>query len=172
MRAAVIHAARYGLGRSRPCEERGAQHHGEEDEEETGHGHGEESLGSQRIGSRFLAAGDQDHDGEHEEHGDGARVHDDLGGGQELRAHLEEERGESGQVHHQEQRAVDRVPAQDHARRGGDGQHREDPESDLAGRRHEALRITGMGRSAGMGTREVGTPFGPAGSRDSSTSFV
>ncbi len=119
-----------------------------------------------------LPARNEHHDGEDEENGDGPRIDDDLGGGEELRAHLEKEGGESGEVHDKEEGAVDGVSLEDHAGGGGHRQRRENPEGDEPGRHDGVLRITGMGRSAGMGTGEVGTPLGPAGSRASRVSLV
>ena len=57
-------------------------------------GQGEHAHAAQRIRPRLLLAGDQDHDGEDEEHHDGAGVDDDLGEGQELRAERQIEGGD------------------------------------------------------------------------------
>ena len=57
-------------------------------------------------------AGVQQHDDEDEQHHDGAGVHDDLHGGDELRAQQQVQYRERAHHHDQRQRAVDGMPLQ------------------------------------------------------------
>src|SRR6267142_3609053 len=124
------HPARHGAGRGRPAEETRAQHHREDDQEQPAHRHGQPALGPEGIGAGLLLAGDEHHDGEHEEDGDGPGIDDDLGGGEELRAHLEKERAQGGEVHDEEEGAVDGVPPEDETDGRAHGEEGEDPEGD------------------------------------------
>src|SRR5882672_4399401 len=153
------------LGQGDHADEGREQEHREDDQQQPAHGHGQPALGPEGIGAGLLPAGDEHHDGEHEEDGDGPGVDDDLGGREELRAHLEKECAQGGKVHDEEEGAVDGVPPEDETDGRAHGEEGEDPEGD-DGRSHGAFR------SAGMGTGEVGTPLGPAASRARSVSFV
>src|SRR5712692_10050345 len=158
-----LHAALYRDVRSGPAQHRGPQDQRHQDEEHADQRYRHPPLAAERVRPRLLLARDQDHDGEDEQHGDGSRVHDDLGRGQELRPQGEEEPGHAPQVHHQEERPVNGVPPEEEPRRRAHHQHRQDHEGDHA---HEGLM------SGGMGTGEVGVPSGPAGSSARSASFV
>ena len=74
--------------------------------------------------------GDQHHDGEHEEHRDGAGVDDDLGGGEELGPQHQIEPGHAREVADEEQRAVDGVASEDEPAAHPTATAASDPEGD------------------------------------------
>ncbi len=84
--------------------------------------HGEGTLPPQGLlGNVLLAVDAQEHDHEQEQHDDGAGVHDDLDGRQEVGLLLDEEHGHAEQRHHEHQGGVDGVAG--HHDADGAGEH-------------------------------------------------
>src|SRR5438552_3244353 len=91
-------------------------------------------------------------------HHDRARVDDDLGRGEKLRAQRQVEDGHAPEVHDEEERAVDRVLLEDQPERRRDGEPRH---------HHEGHDRHHGWRRAGIGIGDRGRPSVPAGSSDS-----
>ena len=84
-----------------------------------------------RAAEHLLATADVG-DHEHVQHHHCARIHHDLGGGDELGAQQQEQHRQRDQVDDQRQHAVERVADGDHADRTGDRADRADEEQDGA----------------------------------------
>jgi len=102
---------------------------GEQAEQCSDAGKADEVRGLTAAGA-LLFAGIQQHDDEGEQHHDGARVDDDLRGGEELGSEQQIEDGQRGHDDDQRERAVDRMPLQQQIQRAGDAQCSEDKEDD------------------------------------------
>ena len=79
---------------------------------------GEDALADERlVGEVVLAVDAEQHDHEQDQHDDGARVDDDLHGGEELGVLVEEQHGDAEQRRDQAQRRVHRVAREHDAER-------------------------------------------------------
>ncbi len=97
-------------------------------------------------------------DDEHVEHHDGARVHDHLGGGDELGPQQQEQGRQRDQVEDQREHAVERVAQRDDADRAGQRTDRGQEEEDrfaVHGRIAPPPRITPPPRASGV--RSIGS---------------